>query len=315
MGKAKLFYETVLREIGQHLSGVERPVKALSLAMLSRGHVLLEGVPGTAKTTLAKLFAQTLGLEFKRVQMTPDTLPMDLIGGKVFDPKSGQFRTVLGPIFTNVLLVDEINRASPRTQSALIEAMQEGQVTIEGETYELPKPFFVIATMNPVEMVGTYQLPEAAKDRFTVSIDLRFPPREVEIEAVMLDAMRRAREPEARKSLTKDFVLQAIEEAQSVQVSRKVVEYAVDVVRATRERPEVLLGATTRAAIHLVRAAKANAAIDERDFALTDDVKEVAPYVLTHRLVVEVLGDKLFLARDTAEKVVREILEEIEPPA
>ncbi|ALU11494.1 ATPase [Ignicoccus islandicus DSM 13165] len=315
MRKPKLFYETVLSEISKHLSGMERPVKALTIAMLSRGHVLLEGVPGTAKTTLAKLFAQTLGLEFKRVQMTPDTLPMDLIGGKVFDPKSGQFRTILGPIFTNVLLVDEINRASPRTQSALIEAMQEGQVTIEGETYELPKPFFVIATMNPVEMVGTYQLPEVAKDRFTVSVDLRFPPREVEIEAVMLDAMRKAIEPKAEKSLDKETVLQAIEEAQAVEVPRKVAEYAVDLVRATRERPEVLLGATTRAAIHLVRAAKAKASIEDREVVITDDVKEVAPMVLVHRLVVEAAGDRLFLARDTAEKVVREILEEVEPPA
>ncbi len=313
--KAKEFYDIVREEIGKHLVGMDEAVKVLSIALLSRGHVLLEGVPGVAKTTLAKLFAQTLGLEFKRIQMTPDTLPSDLIGGKILDPKTGEFRTVLGPIFTNVLLVDEINRASPRTQSALLEAMQEGQVTIEGETYKLPKPFFVIATMNPVEMVGTYQLPEAAKDRFTASIDLRFPPREVEVEAVMLDSSRKALEPEARKVFDAKFVLEAMDETQSLEVSRKVAEYAVDIVRATRERPDVIMGATTRAAIHLVRAAKANAAIEGRDYVLTDDVKAVSKYVIVHRLVVEVPGEKLFMARDTAYKILKEILEEVEPPA
>ncbi|UXD21163.1 ATPase [Ignicoccus pacificus DSM 13166] len=313
--KAKEFYDTVRSEISKYLVGMDDAVKALTLALLSRGHVLLEGVPGVAKTTLAKLFAQILGLKFKRVQMTPDTLPSDLIGGKILDPKTGEFRTVLGPIFTNVLLVDEINRASPRTQSALLEAMQEGQVTIEGETYKLPKPFFVIATMNPVEMVGTYQLPEAAKDRFTTSADLRFPPREVEVEAVMLDSSRRALEPSAKKVFDANFVLAAMDEAQSLDVSRKIAEYAVDIVRATRERPDVIMGATTRAAIHLVRAAKANAAIEGRDVVLTDDVKSVVKYVLPHRLVVEVPSEKLFAARDTAYKVIEEILESVEPPA
>ena len=313
--RAQKFYETVRSEITKHLAGMDEAVKVLTLSLLSRGHALLEGVPGVAKTTLAKLFAQVLGLDFKRVQMTPDTLPSDLIGGKILDPKSGEFRTVKGPIFTNVLLVDEINRASPRTQSALLEAMQEGQVTIEGETYKLPQPFFVIATMNPVEMVGTYQLPEAAKDRFTASVDLRFPPREVEIKAVLLDSMRKAVEPSAKRAFDADFVLEAIEETQSLSVSEKVAEYAVDIVRATRERPGVIMGATTRAAIHLVRAAKVNAAVDGRDYVLTDDVKAVVRYVLPHRLVVEVPSEKLFTARDTAYKILEEVLEEVEPPA
>ncbi len=305
----------MLENVSQHLAGVEKPVKVLTLSLLSRGHALLEGVAGVAKTTLAKLFAQSLGLEFKRVQMTPDLLPSDLIGGKIFDPKSGEFRTVLGPIFTNVLLVDEINRASPRTQSALLEAMQEGQVTIEGETYKLPQPFFVIATMNPVEMVGTYQLPEAARDRFTASIDMRFPPREVEVMAVLLDSQRKAKEPQVSPVTTKDEVVKAIDEVQSMEISRKVAEYVVDVVRATRRKPQVILGATTRAAVHLARAAKANAAIEGRDVVLPDDVKEVAPYVLAHRLVVEVPTTRLFITRDTALKVIEEVLEEVEPPA
>ena len=313
--KAQRFYETVRSEITKHLAGMDEAVRVLTLSLLSRGHALLEGVPGVAKTTLAKLFAQVLGLDFKRVQMTPDTLPSDLIGGKILDPKTGEFRTVKGPIFTNVLLVDEINRASPRTQSALLEAMQEGQVTIEGETYKLPQPFFVIATMNPVEMVGTYQLPEAAKDRFTASVDLRFPPREVEVKAVLLDSMRKAVEPSAERVFDAKFVLEAIEETQSLSVSEKVAEYAVDIVRATREKPGVIMGATTRAAIHLVRAAKVNAAIEGRDYVLTDDVKAVVRYVLPHRLVVEVPSERLFMARDTAYKILEEVLEEVEPPA
>ena len=313
--RARELYNRLVDNITPHLAGVEKPIKVLTVSLLSRGHALLEGVAGVAKTTLAKLFAQSLGLEFKRVQMTPDLLPSDLIGGKILDPKTGEFRTILGPIFTNVLLVDEINRASPRTQSALLEAMQEGQVTIEGETYKLPSPFFVVATMNPVEMVGTYQLPEAARDRFTASIDMRFPPREVEVAAVLLDSQRRAKEPSVNPVTSKDEVLKAIEDAQSVQIARKVVEYVVDLVRATRRKPEVILGATTRAAIHLARAAKANAAIEGRDFVLPDDVKEVAPYVLAHRLVVEVPTTKLFITRDTALKVIREVLEEVEPPA
>jgi len=312
--RAQRFYETVREEISKHLVGMDEAVKVLTISLLSRGHALLEGVPGVAKTTLAKLFAQVLGLEFKRVQMTPDTLPSDLIGGKILDPKTGEFRTVLGPIFTNVLLVDEINRASPRTQSALLEAMQEGQVTIEGETYELPKPFFVIATMNPVEMVGTYQLPEAAKDRFTASADLRFPSREVEIRAVLLDSSRKAVEPSAEKVFDARFVLETIDETQSLSVSEKIAEYAVDIVRATREKPGVIMGATTRAAIHLVRAAKVNAAIEGRDYVLTDDVKAVVKYVLPHRLVVEVPSERLFMARDTAYKIIQEIMEEVEPP-
>ncbi|ABU81389.1 AAA family ATPase [Ignicoccus hospitalis] len=311
----KELYEKILNNVTQHLAGVERPVEVLTISLLSRGHALLEGVVGVAKTTLAKLFAQSLGLSFRRVQMTPDLLPADLLGGKIFDPKTGEFRTVKGPIFTNVLLVDEINRASPRTQSALLEAMQEGQVTIEGETFELPKPFFVIATMNPVEMVGTYQLPEAAKDRFLASIDMRFPPREVEVMAVLLDSERRAREPSASPVAGPEDVIDAIERAQAVKLSRKVAEYVVDVVRATRRAPGVLLGATTRAAIHLARAAKAKAAIEGRDVALTDDVKYVAPYVLAHRIVVEVPTTRLFASRDAALKVVSEVLEEVEPPA
>jgi len=313
--RAQALYEKLLDNITPHLAGVERPVEVLTASLLSRGHALLEGVAGVAKTTLAKLFAESLGLDFKRVQMTPDLLPSDLIGGKIFDPKSGEFRTVKGPIFTNVLLVDEINRASPRTQSALLEAMQEGQVTIEGETFELPRPFFVIATMNPVEMVGTYQLPEAARDRFTASVDMRFPPREVEIEAVLLDSSRKAKEPKVEAVASREDVVAAIEEAQSVELPRPVAEYVVDLVRATRRKPQVILGATTRAAIHLARAAKARAAMDGRTMALPDDVKEMAPYTLAHRLVVEAPTSKLFVTRDTALKVIEEVLEEVEPPA
>ncbi len=312
---ARELFENVREAVSKHLSGMDEAVKVITIALLSRGHVLIEGVPGSAKTMLSKIFAVTLGLKFKRIQMTPDLLPSDIIGGKILDPKTGELRTVLGPIFTNVLLVDEVNRASPRTLSALIEAMQEGQVTIEGDTYKLPQPFFVIATMNPVEMVGTYVLPEVVKDRFTTSIDLRFPPREVEIEAVLLDSQRKGLEPKVEPIFNADEVKRAIEEAQGVQLQRIVAEYIVDLVRATRTKPKVLLGGSTRAAVHLARASKALAAMKGRDFVTTQDVKEVFMYVMTHKLVLDVPETRLFVTRDYAYEILGEILSEVEPPA
>ncbi len=301
--------------VKRYLSGMDEAVKVTTIALLSRGHVLIEGVPGSAKTMLSKIFAITLGLKFKRIQMTPDLLPSDIIGGKILDPKTGEFRTILGPIFTNVLLVDEINRASPRTLSALIEAMQEGQVTVEGDTYKLPEPFFVIATMNPVEMVGTYVLPEVVKDRFTTSIDLRFPPREVEIEAVLLDSRRKGLEPKVETLFSAEEVKKAVEEAQGVELQRIVAEYIVDLVRATRSKPKIILGGSTRAAVHLARASKALAAIKGRDFVTTQDVKEVFMYVMAHKLVLDVPETRLFITRDYAYEVLAEILSEVEPPA
>ncbi|OYT53789.1 MAG: magnesium chelatase [Desulfurococcales archaeon ex4484_217_2] len=249
--------------------------------------MLIEGPPGTAKTLTAKLFAQTLGLSFKRIQMTPDMVPADIIGAKIIDPKTGELRTVLGPIFANIVLADEVNRASPRTQSALLEAMQEKQVTIEGETHKLPKPFTVIATQNPWETTGTFPLPETQLDRFGIAVTVDYPSFEEEIEIVMKDHELKAEEPVARRVVDEYELFQAFEEVAKVHVERKILEYIVSIVKITRSLDEVVIGASPRASIMMLRYSKAIAALRNRDYVIPDDVKYVAPYVLRHRIILK----------------------------
>jgi len=249
--------------------------------------MLIEGPPGTAKTLTAKLFAQTLGLSFKRIQMTPDMVPADIIGAKIIVSKTGELRTVLGPIFDNIVLADEVNRASPRTQSALLEAMQEKQVTIEGETHKLPKPFTVIATQNPWETTGTFPLPETQLDRFGIAVTVDYPSFEEEIEIVMKDHELKAEEPVARRVVDEYELFQAFEEVAKVHVERKILEYIVSIVKITRSLDEVVIGASPRASIMMLRYSKAIAALRNRDYVIPDDVKYVAPYVLWHRIILK----------------------------
>ena len=280
-------FKTVLSEITKYIIGRERIVELLFATLLSKTHMLIEGPPGTAKTLTAKLFAQTLGLSFKRIQMTPDMVPADIIGAKIIDPKTGELRTILGPIFANIVLADEVNRASPRTQSALLEAMQEKQVTIEGETHKLPKPFTVIATQNPWETTGTFPLPETQLDRFGIAVTVDYPSFEEEIEIVMKDHELKAEEPVARRVVDEYELFQAFEEVAKVHVERKILEYIVSIVKITRSLDEVVIGASPRASIMMLRYSKAIAALKNRDYVIPDDVKYVAPYVLWHRIILK----------------------------
>jgi MoxR-like ATPase len=273
----------VRREVSRVYIGDGVAVEMMLVALLARGHVLLEGVPGVAKTTLVKAFGVTLGCTVRRIQFTPDLLPADITGTYVLNPRDGTFALRSGPVFANVVLADEINRAPAKTQSALLEAMQERQVTIEGDRYELPNPFLVLATQNPIDLEGTYALPEAQIDRFLVRIKMGYPSQRDEV------AMLRAHNvvgPEPTGVLSANDVLQIQSIAARVHVEEDIREYAVMLSAFTRSHPKVMLGASPRATLSLVRAAKANAVVAGRPYATPDDIRAVAEPVLAHRLVL-----------------------------
>ena len=286
MEEIKNFYKNFKEEISKYVIGREKEIKYITVALLSEGHVLLEGVPGIAKTLLAKIFAQILDLKFKRIQFTPDLLPADIIGSYVFDMKSQQFVFFEGPIFTNILLADEINRAPPKTQSALLEAMQEKQITVGGITRLLDKPFLVIATQNPLELEGTYPLPEAQLDRFMFRIVINYPNPQEEVEVIR--KYGRNLEINVNPIINKGEILRFIEEVEKIHVVQDVEKYVIDVINRTRFDKRLALGASTRAAVLLIRASKALAAINGRDYVIPDDIKELLFPILNHRLVLSV---------------------------
>jgi MoxR-like ATPase len=287
---AKERLEALRREVMRVYIGVPRTIDLMLTALLAQGHVLLEGVPGVAKTTLVKAYAATLGASVRRIQFTPDLLPADITGTYVLSPREGTFSLRAGPIFANIVLADEINRAPAKTQSALLEAMQERQVTIEGDRFELPAPFMVLATQNPIDLEGTYPLPEAQIDRFLVRVSLGYPSHKDE---VLMLRTHNVGAPVARTVLsTQDLVsLQSV--AKRVHVEDDVYEYAVGLTAYTRTHPRVLLGCSPRATLGLVQAAKAAAVIGGRPFVTPDDVRGVTSAVLAHRLVLvpEAEGD------------------------
>jgi MoxR-like ATPase len=273
----------VYAEVGKAYIGSSTTVELLLTCLLARGHVLLEGVPGVAKTTLVKAFAQALGCSFRRIQFTPDLLPSDITGTYVLDQRTAQFVLRRGPVFAQVVLGDEINRAPAKTQSALLEAMQEGQVTIEGETLQLVPPFLVLATQNPIEHEGTYPLPEAQLDRFLMKLSIHYPDFAAEKE--MLRAYSRPRD-EVVNVLGPGDVLELQSLADAVHVDDELYDYVLGLVRHTRQHPHVELGASPRAALALVHAARAHALLAGRDFVLPDDIKRLAPAVLAHRVLL-----------------------------
>jgi len=305
-------YNDVLTETSEVLVGNERAIEHLTIALLTRGHILLEGVPGVAKTTLANLFARVLGLEYSRIQMTPDILPADITGTHVYRENVGEFELQRGPVFANVVVADEINRATPKTQSALLEAMQERRVTIGDETLELPTPFIVIATQNPIEMEGTFELPEAQQDRFQFKLTIDLLERGDERELMdRFDDDPGLGPGDAEQVVDAADVLAARRAVREVHVSTPVKEYILDLVEATRTHPDVEHGASSRATLAFLDAAKGRAAIDGREYVIPDDVKLLAPSVLVHRLVLSTDADLSDVSRGD---VVSDVLEQVEPP-
>jgi MoxR-like ATPase len=297
--------DNVRREVLRIYIGPSRAVDTMLVALLARGHALLEGVPGVAKTTLVKAFATALGCSGRRIQFTPDLLPADITGTYVLSPRDGTFALRAGPIFANVVLADEINRAPAKTQSALLEAMQERQVTIEGDRFELPLPFLVLATQNPVDLEGTYPLPEAQIDRFLVRVSMTYPgPRE---EALMLKTYG-GDPPVARAVLDARDVAQLQGIAARVYLEDDLLDYAVAIASFTRTHPRVALGASPRATLALVQAAKAFAMVGGRPFVAPDDIRAVAPSVLAHRMVMTAEAEVEPRAR---ELVVEEALSKV----
>jgi len=289
----------------------EFEVRAIVACLLARGHALIEGVPGVAKTYTAKSIAKLLSLDFRRVQMTPDLLPSDIVGYYVFDQRTAEFRLRKGPIFTNILLVDEINRASPRTQSALLEAMQERQVTIEGQTLKLEEPFMVLATQNPIEMEGVFPLPEAQVDRFLAKIVTGYVSHKGFVEL-----LRRVYEIEQaienlKPVIPKEVVLEEIGRATEVRVDDAVLDYIASIVEETRVHPAVRLGGSPRAGIAMLKLAKAWAYLDERNYVIPDDVKAVAKLALVHRII---LKPEYEIQGVTSERVIESVLSKVPVP-
>lgn len=281
-------YNQMMEQLRKVIVGQEQFLEHLAAALFTGGHILMEGVPGLGKTLTARTLAKTLDAGFSRIQFTPDLMPSDITGTKVFDVKNGTFYMKKGPVFTNILLADEINRATPKTQSALLECMEEGSVTIDGETYELSKPFMVLATMNPLEFEGTYPLPEAQLDRFLMKLVIEHLPPEME-EALLVKVNQNggALSPEQVTAVVNPAEWQQIREVLSrVIVSEGIIRYITAIVYATRNSPAVLLGASSRASIALMQCAKTLAAFSGRNFVIPEDVVEVIHPVLRHRVII-----------------------------
>jgi MoxR-like ATPase len=302
--------DRIIENISRVVIGKDRGIELLLVALLADGHVLLEDVPGVGKTLLAKCLAKSIGGSFSRIQFTPDLLPADITGFNVYDQQAGQFTYQSGPVMTHILLADEINRTIPRTQSSLLESMEERQVTVDGRTYLLPRPFFVMATQNPIELEGTFPLPEAQLDRFLLKLHLGYPDREEEIS--MLERFREQDPLENLKAVASPEQITALQGARKkIRISYPVREYIADIVRATRTNKALRFGASPRGSLGLMRTGQALATLRGREFVLPDDVKQLTVPVLAHRLI---LTDAERLRGETAEHLLEEILEQISVP-
>jgi MoxR-like ATPase len=277
-------------------------------ALLARGHILFEDIPGVGKTTLARALAAAMGLNFRRIQFTSDLLPADVLGVSLYNPQTGGFETRPGPIFTNIVVADEINRAPPRTQSGLLEAMQEGRVTIDEETHDLPRPFLVMATQNPLEHHGTYPLPESQLDRFLMRLTIGYPDADAERRILLESVGGSERVDELQPVLNPVAVIALQERVDAIRSDTDVVDYLMRVIAATRGHPQLRMGASPRAAIGLFRAARAHALVDGREFLLPDDVARMAPVCLAHRVLPHGAASASADAHDEAHVIIEEIL-------
>jgi MoxR-like ATPase len=299
------------RALSTVVLGQSRAIADLVTTFLAGGHVLLEGVPGVAKTLTARTIASALGLSFSRIQFTPDLMPSDVVGTSVFRPQDGSFQLVKGPVFTDVLVADEINRTPPKTQAALLEAMEERQVTIDGRSHPLPGWFFVVATQNPLELEGTYPLPEAQLDRFLMRVRVGYPDEASELAMLTRFHERGGAPLEVQRVLSVEELVQLQRDAAAVKCDPSVLRYALALVRATRDSARLRLGASPRATQGLLAAAKARAALLQQAFVTPDEVKAVAPAVLNHRLVVKAEAD---VEGITADDVIARLLEQVPVP-
>ncbi len=302
--------DALKKNLAEVIRGKDEVIELMIATIIADGNILLEDVPGVGKTTLAKALAASLDSQFTRVQFTPDLLPADIIGSSIYNPKDGSFQFRAGPIFTKILLADEINRASPRTQSALLEAMSERQVSIEGKTTHLTRPFLVIATENPIEYQGTYQLPEAQLDRFAMQLSLGYPDEKHELE-MLFDRLTGDPASALKAVLSGEEVVEIQRRVQQVKVESSIAEYMLRLIRSSREDGRVLLGASPRALLLLSRCAQAAAFLARREFVLPEDVKRVAVSVLSHRLV---LDNKTRYSGGTAREVIQDILNKTKIP-
>ncbi len=300
-------FKNIIDFLSSYLHGKEKAIELTLICLFSKGHLLIEDLPGLGKTTLAIGIAKTLGLDYGRVQATSDLLPSDIIGVSIYNKNTNEFEFKPGPIFNNIILVDEINRATPKTQSALLEAMEEKQVTVDGKTYKLPQPFFVIATQNPVEQYGTFPLPESQLDRFLMKISIGYPSREAEKE-IIKGGSKREELYKIQPFISKEEIIKIQEEIKNVYVSDKIADYILDIVWATRESKYLESGLSTRGTLAIINTAKTNAYLEGRDFVIPEDIKKLYKYVIPHRVIFKPEYES------QKEEIIKTIVESIPTP-